>query len=216
MQYNLIYNLIHFDFWVYSRKFRTKASEWNKVILYRVIDIKYCWNMECFAFILHFALTKGLCMKHYLDLTFHISAVHQLLIHFKLYFNTAFAACNVCTTWIPSREIYMYTVCFFIILNFESLFPFWCIYRKDNKTDESLDTVLEHHQNMQEKIAEEMIQMAQNIKHNSLVACNILKKDTKVSWKLTSNSLFCILAVFIFWFVFQHCLCSTQCLCKML
>lgn len=47
-------------------------------------------------------------------------------------------------------------------------------------TDESLDAVLEHHQNMQEKIAEEMIQMAQNLKHNSLVARNILKKDTKV------------------------------------
>jgi SNARE protein 1 len=40
--------------------------------------------------------------------------------------------------------------------------------------------VLEHHQNMQEKIAEEMIQMAQNLKHNSLVASNILKKDNKV------------------------------------
>jgi hypothetical protein len=33
---------------------------------------------------------------------------------------------------------------------------------------------------MQEKIAEEMIQMAQNLKHNSLVASNILKKDNKV------------------------------------
>lgn len=51
----------------------------------------------------------------------------------------------------------------------------------DNNTEESLDAVLEHHQNTQEKIAEEMIQMAQNIKHNSLVASNILKKDTKVS-----------------------------------
>ena len=45
---------------------------------------------------------------------------------------------------------------------------------------ESVDAVLEHHQNMQEKIAEEMIQMAQNLKHNSLVASNILKKDNKV------------------------------------
>ena len=50
----------------------------------------------------------------------------------------------------------------------------------DDKTDEGLDAVLEHHQNMQEKIAEEMIQMAQNLKHNSLVASNILKKDTQV------------------------------------
>ena len=34
---------------------------------------------------------------------------------------------------------------------------------------------------MQEKIAEEMIQMAQNLKHNSIVASNIIKKDNKVS-----------------------------------
>lgn len=33
---------------------------------------------------------------------------------------------------------------------------------------------------MQEKIAEEMIQMAQNLKHNSLVASNVLKKDNQV------------------------------------
>ena len=52
-------------------------------------------------------------------------------------------------------------------------------YSKGN-TEEGLDTVLEHHQNMQEKIAEEMIQMAQNLKHNSMVASNILKKDNKV------------------------------------
>ncbi|CAB4029301.1 Hypothetical predicted protein [Paramuricea clavata] len=50
----------------------------------------------------------------------------------------------------------------------------------NSNTEESLDAVLEHHQNMQEKIAEEMIQMAQNLKHNSLVASNILKKDNKV------------------------------------
>lgn len=50
--------------------------------------------------------------------------------------------------------------------------------------EEGLDAFLEHQQNMQEKIAEEMIQMAQNLKHNSLVASNILKKDNKVSWHL--------------------------------
>jgi hypothetical protein len=54
------------------------------------------------------------------------------------------------------------------------------LFCSNGNTEESLDTVLEHHQNMQEKIAEEMIQMAQNLKHNSLVASNILKKDNKV------------------------------------
>ena len=56
----------------------------------------------------------------------------------------------------------------------------YCRFTDDKKTDESLDAVLEHHQNMQEKIAEEMIQMAQNLKHNSMVASNIHKQDTKV------------------------------------
>ena len=37
---------------------------------------------------------------------------------------------------------------------------------------------------MQEKIAEEMIQMAQNLKHNSLVASNVLKKDNKVQYSI--------------------------------
>ena len=54
------------------------------------------------------------------------------------------------------------------------------LFCSNGNTEESLDAVLEHHQNMQEKIAEEMIQMAQNLKHNSLVASNILKKDSKV------------------------------------
>ena len=52
--------------------------------------------------------------------------------------------------------------------------------KKGDKKDESLDTVIQYHQNMQENIAEEMIKMAQNLKHSSVVASNIIKEDNKV------------------------------------
>ena len=48
--------------------------------------------------------------------------------------------------------------------------------------DGSIDTVLQHHQNMQENIAEEMIRMAQSLKHTSLMAGNIIKEDSKVGF----------------------------------
>ena len=62
-------------------------------------------------------------------------------------------------------------------------------FSSNSNTEEGFDAILEHHQNMQEKIAEEMIQMAQNLKHNSMVASNILKKDNKVI--LAKNSFDC-------------------------
>lgn len=40
--------------------------------------------------------------------------------------------------------------------------------------------MLQYHQNMQENIAEEMIKMAQNLKHSSVTARNIIKEDNKV------------------------------------
>ena len=67
-----------------------------------------------------------------------------------------------------------------------TIFYFFC---SNSNTEEGFDAILEHHQNMQEKIAEEIIQMAQNLKHNSMVASNILKKDNKVI--LTKNSFDC-------------------------
>ena len=45
---------------------------------------------------------------------------------------------------------------------------------------EDVDAVLQHHQNMQEKIADEMVKMAQSLKHTSMVASNIIKEDNKV------------------------------------
>lgn len=57
--------------------------------------------------------------------------------------------------------------------------------------DGGIDTVLQHHQNMQENIAEEMIRMAQSLKHTSLMAGNIIKEDSKTlenSTKLADNN----------------------------
>ena len=53
--------------------------------------------------------------------------------------------------------------------------------KKGETKDESIDTVLQYHQNMQEKIADEMIKMAQNLKHTSVMASNIIKEDNKVN-----------------------------------
>ena len=53
--------------------------------------------------------------------------------------------------------------------------------KKGETKDESIDTMLQYHQNMQEKIADEMIKMAQNLKHTSVMASNIIKEDNKVN-----------------------------------
>lgn len=59
--------------------------------------------------------------------------------------------------------------------------------KKGDTKDESIDTVLQYHQNMQENIAEEMIKMAQNLKHSSVMASNIIKEDNKVRIVLSGN-----------------------------
>lgn len=48
---------------------------------------------------------------------------------------------------------------------------------------EDLDAVLETHQQMQDKLAEDMIEMAKSLKSNALVAKDIIRGDTKV-WSL--------------------------------
>ncbi|KAJ8029945.1 Vesicle transport protein USE1 [Holothuria leucospilota] len=47
----------------------------------------------------------------------------------------------------------------------------------DHSTTEDLDAVLQHHRNLQEKLAEEMLSLTRNLKHNTVVASNIIKKD---------------------------------------
>ncbi|XP_068751407.1 vesicle transport protein USE1-like [Montipora capricornis] len=51
--------------------------------------------------------------------------------------------------------------------------------KKRDTKDDSIDTVLQYHQKMQENIAEEMIKMAKNLKHTSVMASNIIKEDNK-------------------------------------
>ncbi|KAM6465907.1 vesicle transport protein USE1 isoform 1-T1 [Liasis olivaceus] len=42
-----------------------------------------------------------------------------------------------------------------------------------------LDAVLQHHHNIQEKLAEEMLHLARNLKNNTLVAQNVIKQDNQ-------------------------------------
>ncbi|NXX85773.1 USE1 protein, partial [Urocolius indicus] len=42
-----------------------------------------------------------------------------------------------------------------------------------------LDAVLQHHQNMQEKLAEEMLSLARSLKNNTLAAQNVIKQDNQ-------------------------------------
>lgn len=43
-----------------------------------------------------------------------------------------------------------------------------------------LDLVLQRHQNLQEKLAEEMLGLAQSLKTNTLAAQSVIKKDNQV------------------------------------
>lgn len=48
-----------------------------------------------------------------------------------------------------------------------------------------LDAVLQHHHSIQEKLAEEMLHLARNLKNNTLVAQNVIKQDNQV-WPVRS------------------------------
>lgn len=43
-----------------------------------------------------------------------------------------------------------------------------------------LDAILQHHHNLQEKLAEEMLNLARNLKNNTLAQQNIIKQDNQV------------------------------------
>lgn len=60
----------------------------------------------------------------------------------------------------------------------------------DEATKENIDDILKHHHEAQEKIANEMIRMAQSMKHTSIVASNIIKTDKEVT--VVYSSLFSI------------------------
>ncbi|XP_040177187.1 vesicle transport protein USE1 [Rana temporaria] len=49
----------------------------------------------------------------------------------------------------------------------------------DKQSEAELDAVLQHHHNMQEKLAEEMLRLTQNLKSNTLAAQNVIKQDNQ-------------------------------------
>lgn len=59
----------------------------------------------------------------------------------------------------------------------------YLLYRQDdeNSKEKDIDAVLQYHQNMQEKVADEMVRMAQSLKHTSMMANNIIQQDNKVT-----------------------------------
>ena len=52
---------------------------------------------------------------------------------------------------------------------------------RGQQEDEDLDTVLQHHNKIQEQLANEMLVLARNLKDNAQSANRIIKDDTKVS-----------------------------------
>ncbi|XP_015220720.1 vesicle transport protein USE1 isoform X1 [Lepisosteus oculatus] len=49
----------------------------------------------------------------------------------------------------------------------------------EKQSDAVLDAVLQHHHSLQEKLAEEMLSLARNLKNNSLATQNIIKQDNQ-------------------------------------
>ena len=47
-------------------------------------------------------------------------------------------------------------------------------------TEEDLDAVLKHHHGMQEKLAEEMVHLARNLKETARAAGKVVQQDNKV------------------------------------
>lgn len=54
-----------------------------------------------------------------------------------------------------------------------------------------LEAVLQHHHNLQEKLADDMLNLARNLKNNSLAAQNIIKQDNQVT-KWTETPSYCL------------------------
>ncbi|XP_008289113.1 vesicle transport protein USE1 isoform X1 [Stegastes partitus] len=54
-----------------------------------------------------------------------------------------------------------------------------CVPLDERQSAAELDAVLQHHHNLQEKLAEDMLNLARNLKSNSLAAQNIIKQDNQ-------------------------------------
>ena len=53
--------------------------------------------------------------------------------------------------------------------------------QRKQTSEEDLDSVLKHHNEVQTKLAEEMVLLARNMKENAKAANRIIKDDNKVS-----------------------------------
>ncbi|KAJ0044105.1 hypothetical protein NL108_005638, partial [Boleophthalmus pectinirostris] len=49
----------------------------------------------------------------------------------------------------------------------------------EHQSAAELDAVLQHHHNLQEKLAEDMLSLARNLKNNTLAAQNIIRQDNQ-------------------------------------
>ncbi|NXI00041.1 USE1 protein, partial [Pachycephala philippinensis] len=74
------------------------------------------------------------------------------------------------------------TVCSVLLLLYR--LSWWCSAALGLTSDEKqsaveLDAVLQHHQDVQEKLAEEMLSLARSLKNNTLAAQNVIKQDNQ-------------------------------------
>ncbi|NXJ21601.1 USE1 protein, partial [Dicrurus megarhynchus] len=54
-----------------------------------------------------------------------------------------------------------------------------CLTSDEKQSAVELDAVLQHHQDVQEKLAEEMLSLARSLKNNTLAAQNVIKQDNQ-------------------------------------
>lgn len=53
-------------------------------------------------------------------------------------------------------------------------------FTSNSTSQEDIDTLLKYHQNMQEKVAENMVMLTKSLKEQSQIASTIIKRDTEV------------------------------------
>lgn len=67
-----------------------------------------------------------------------------------------------------------------------------------NSPQDDFDAVMQYHNSMQEKVAQEMMSLVQNLKQNSLLAGHIIRKDTDVSFFCFSNNIVWFVCFYLF------------------
>ncbi|XP_059060744.1 vesicle transport protein USE1 [Achroia grisella] len=54
-------------------------------------------------------------------------------------------------------------------------------FTSNSSSQEDIDSILKYHQNMQEKVAENMVMLTKNLKEQSQIASTIIRGDTEVT-----------------------------------